>query len=175
MERRIGTITVVVEGGDITRLEVDAVVNAANTQLWMGGGVAGAIKRAGGVEIEREAMARGPIRIGDAVATGGGRLPARHVIHAATMGPDLRTSAEAIRSAAASSLRVAETMGLSSIALPLLGTGVGGFSLDEAAALMAGAVAAHAGRAERPSRIVLVGFSDEARQALERAVKGIGG
>jgi O-acetyl-ADP-ribose deacetylase (regulator of RNase III) len=174
MERRIGTITIVVEGGDITRLEVEAVVNAANTQLWMGGGVAGAIKRAGGAEIEREAMARGPIRIGDAVATAGGRLPARYVIHAATMGSDLITSADAIRSAAASSLRLAESMEIASLAIPLLGTGVGGFSLDEAAALMAGAVAAHAHRAGRPSRVVLVGFDDEARQALERAVEAIG-
>jgi O-acetyl-ADP-ribose deacetylase (regulator of RNase III) len=174
MERRFGPITIVVAGGDITRLEVDAVVNAANTQLWMGGGVAGAIKRAGGAEIEREAMARGPIRIGDAVVTAGGRLPARHVIHAATMGPDLITSAEAIRSAAESSLRVAEAMGLSSVAFPLLGAGVGGFSVDEAAALMAGAVAAHARTAERPSRVVLVGFNDEARGALERAVQEIG-
>jgi len=175
VERRIGAVTIVVVGGDITRLEVDAVVNAANTQLWMGGGVAGAIKRAGGDEIEREATARGPIRIGEAVATTGGRLPARHVIHAATMGPDLLTSAEAIRSATAASLRLAQAMGLASVALPLLGTGVGGFALDEAAGLMAGEVAAHARAANRPARVVLVGFTDEARRALERAVEAAAG
>src|SRR5687767_426537 len=82
---------------DITTLAVDAIVNAANSQLWMGGGVAGAIKRAGGEEIEREAVARGPIEVGEAILTSGGRLPARYVIHAATMGTDLVTGDDAIR------------------------------------------------------------------------------
>src|ERR687883_945988 len=82
--------------GDITQLDVDAIANAANDHLWMGAGVAGAIKRAGGVEIEREAVAKGPIAVGDAVATGGGRLKARHVIHGAVMGQDLRTDAELV-------------------------------------------------------------------------------
>ncbi|MBX6754861.1 MAG: macro domain-containing protein, partial [Thermorudis peleae] len=72
--------------GDITQVDVEAIVNAANTDLWMGGGVAGAIKRAGGEEIEREAMAQGPIPLGEAVVTGAGRLPYRGVIHAAAMG-----------------------------------------------------------------------------------------
>src|SRR5882672_2678215 len=92
-------IAITVVEGDITRLEVDAVVNAANDHLWMGAGVAGAIKRAGGEEIEREAVAKGPIAVSDAVATGAGRLPARWVIHAAVMGQDLRTSADTIASA----------------------------------------------------------------------------
>ncbi|MGH3031691.1 MAG: macro domain-containing protein, partial [Gaiellaceae bacterium] len=74
--------------GDITALDVDAIANAANDRLWMGAGVAGAIKRAGGEEIEREAVAKGPITVGEAVATGGGRLLARYVIHGAVMGQD---------------------------------------------------------------------------------------
>src|SRR5207237_1834328 len=82
--------------GDITRLEVDAIANAANDHLWMGAGVAGAIKRAGGEEIEREAVAKGPIAIGTAVATGAGRLQARYVVHGAVMGQDLRTNAELV-------------------------------------------------------------------------------
>src|SRR5438128_7903252 len=82
--------------GDITQLDVDAIGNAANDHLWMGAGVAGAIKRAGGEAIEREAVAKGPIPVGSAVATGAGRLHARHVIHGAVMGQDLRTSAELI-------------------------------------------------------------------------------
>src|SRR5262245_1778241 len=82
--------------GDISALDVDAVANAANDRLWMGAGVAGALKRAGGEEIEREAVAKGPIAVGDAVATGAGQLPARWVVHAAVMGQDLRTSADAI-------------------------------------------------------------------------------
>ena len=83
--------------GDIARLEVDAVANAANDALWMGAGVAGALKRAGGDEIEREAMAQGPIPVGTAVATSAGRLPARWVIHGAVMGQDLRTNADLVR------------------------------------------------------------------------------
>src|SRR5437764_8719296 len=125
----------VVEGG-ITSLQVDAIANAANDHLWMGAGVAGAIKRAGGEEIEREAMALGPIAIGDAVATGAGSLRARHVIHGAVMGQDLRTDAELIRRTTSSCLRVADELGCRSLALPAFGTGVGGFPLDECARLM---------------------------------------
>jgi O-acetyl-ADP-ribose deacetylase (regulator of RNase III) len=173
MERQIGAVTITVEHGDISTMDADAVVNAANTQLWMGGGVAGAIKRAGGEQIERAAVAQGPIRIGEAVATPGGRLRARHVIHAATMGPDLVTNADAIRSATRSSLRLAEEMNLSSIALPLLGTGVGGFSQDEAASLMVTEIAGHARRTGRPGRVILVGFDAAAVRALEAALGGV--
>src|SRR5437867_12630203 len=101
--------------GDIAALEVDAVANAANDHLWMGAGVAGALKRAGGDEIEREAVAKGPIRVGEAVATGAGRLPARWVIHGAVMGQDLRTSPELIAETTRSVLRVAEELGAESV------------------------------------------------------------
>lgn len=175
LERKIGSAIITVEQGDITQVRADAVVNAANTQLWMGGGVAGAIKRAGGEEIEREAVGKGPIQVGEAVATTGGRLRARHVIHAATMGQDLTTNAAAIRSATRASLRLAETMELVTIALPLLGTGVGGFSRDEAAALMVGEIVDHVRRAVRPSRVVLVGFDAGAARAFERGVEAVEG
>src|SRR5207248_11157324 len=79
------------ERGDISQARVDAVVNAANNHLWMGAGVAGALKRAGGAEIEREAVAKGPVAIGEAVVTTGGELYAKYVIHAAGLGQDLRT------------------------------------------------------------------------------------
>jgi O-acetyl-ADP-ribose deacetylase (regulator of RNase III) len=173
MERQVGFALILVQQGDISTVDADAVVNAANTQLWMGGGVAGAIKRAGGEQIEREAMVQGPIRIGEAVATTGGRLRARHVIHAATMGPDLVTGAEAIRAATRSSLRLAEEMSLSSIALPLLGTGVGGFSLEEAATLMLAEVAGHAHRSGHPGRVILVGFGPDAVRSLEAALGAV--
>ena len=93
----------------------------------MGGGVAGAIKRAGGEEIEREAIQQGPIEVGDAVATGAGRLPARWVIHGAVMGQDLQTNADLVRRTTESCLRVADEVGAESLALPAFGTGVGGF------------------------------------------------
>ena len=113
--------------GDITSLDVDAIVNAANDHLWMGAGVAGAIKRAGGEEIEREAVAKGPIPIGTAVATGAGRLQARYVVHGAVMGQDLRTNAELVEQTTLSCLAVADKLGCESLALPAFGTGVGGF------------------------------------------------
>jgi len=133
---------------DIASLDVDAVVNAANDHLWMGAGVAGALKRAGGDEIEREAMAKGPIKVGEAVVTSGGRLRARHVIHAAVMGQLLRTSAPAIASATRSALARAEEIRAHTIALPAFGTGVGGFSLEECARIMVAVARGHDGALE---------------------------
>src|SRR5439155_8904165 len=127
---RCSMLELEVVDGDITALEVDAIANAANNALWMGAGVAGAIKRAGGEEIEREAVAKGPIEVGDAVATSAGRLAAKHVIHGAVMGQDLQTSAELIRRTTTRCLDVADELGARSLALPAFGTGVGGFPLE---------------------------------------------
>lgn len=154
--------------GDITTLEVDALANAANSSLVMGSGVAGAILRAGGDEIQREALERGPIQPGDAVETGAGRLTARWVVHGAAMGPDLVTSAELIRRTTRRCLEVADGLGARSLALPAFGTGVGGFSIEEAARIMADVVTAY-----EPSsleEIVFAVFGDEARKAFERAL-----
>ena len=125
-----------VREGDIAEVEVDAVANAANDALWMGAGVAGALKRAGGDEIEREAMARGPIELGTAVATTAGRLAARYVVHGAVMGQDLRTNAELVRRTTRSCLELADDLGCRSLALPAFGTGVGGFDLVDCARIM---------------------------------------
>ena len=124
--------------GDITRVDCEAIVNAANSELWMGGGVAGAIKRAAGPVVEQEAMAEGPIRPGEALVTTAGELPApiRWVIHAATMGLDLQTSEELVRQATASALAKAAEIGAKSVALPAMGTGVGGFPMHRAAEVM---------------------------------------
>jgi O-acetyl-ADP-ribose deacetylase (regulator of RNase III) len=154
--------------GDITQLEVDAIANAANDRLWMGAGVAGAIKRAGGDEIEREAVAQGPIAIGDAVATTAGRLTARWVIHGAVMGQDLRTDADKIGRTAASCLGLADELGAQSLALPAFGTGVGGFPLDECARIMVETARAHEPRTLE--RVVFAVFGAEAREAFERAL-----
>src|SRR5688500_15156985 len=128
---------------DIAALEVDAIANAANNHLWMGAGVAGAIKRAGGEEIEREAVAKGPIALGDAVVTGAGRLTAKWVVHGAVMGQDLRTDGELVRKTTARCLEVAEEAGARSLALPAFGTGVGGFPLEDCARIMIDAVRAY--------------------------------
>ena len=154
--------------GDITALEVEAIANAANNHLWMGSGVAGAIKRAGGEEIEREAVGKGPIEIGDAVATGAGRLPARWVIHGAVMGQDLRTNAELVRRTTESCLRAADELGAESLALPAFGTGVGGFPPEECARIMVGAVRAYQPRALK--RILFAVFGHEAKAAFDGAL-----
>ena len=125
--------------GDITEQDVDAIVNAANNHLWMGAGVAGAIVRKGGRGIEAEAIGQAPIRVGDAIITGGGTPPAKHVIHAAAMGQDLTTDGQKIHDATISALALAEANALQSIALPALGTGVGGFPAGECARIMIGA------------------------------------
>jgi O-acetyl-ADP-ribose deacetylase len=157
-------LELVVVEGDIAAVEVDAVANAANDRLWMGTGVAGALKRAGGDEIEREAVAKGPIAVGDAVATGAGELPARWVIHAAVMGQDLQTSADAIEAATRRTLEVADELGAESLALPAFGTGVGGLPLDECARLMVGVVCAYEPRSLH--RVIFAVHGAEAERAF---------
>jgi O-acetyl-ADP-ribose deacetylase len=156
--------------GDITQLDVDAIGNAANDHLWMGAGVAGAIKRAGGEEIEREAVSKGPIEIGDAVATGGGSLKARWVVHGAVMGQDLHTDADAIERTTARCLEVADELGAESLALPAFGTGVGGFPLDECARIMGEVAQGHQPRTLR--RVVFAVYGADARRAFDAALRG---
>ena len=156
--------------GDITALDVDALANAANDRLWMGAGVAGAIKRAGGEEVEREAVAKGPIPLGSAVVTGAGRLHARYVVHGAVMGQDLQTSADLIERTTRSCLEVADGLGCESLALPAFGTGVGGFPLGECARVM---VAAARGFEPVTLRLVVFAvFGGEAAAAFAAALYG---
>jgi O-acetyl-ADP-ribose deacetylase len=148
---------------DVTKLEVDAIANAANTRLIHGGGVAGAISRAGGPELQRESDERAPIGLGEAVETSAGDLPARWAIHAATMELGGPTSAEIIEQATRSTLEAAERLGCRSLALVAFGTGVGGFPLEEAARIMVGAARAHEGGLER---IVFAVHGDAAERAF---------
>jgi len=124
--------------GDITTLKVDAIVNAANNRFWMGGGVAGAIKRKGGGVIEKEAVAQGPKPVGEVVLTSAGSLPAKYVIHSAVMGQDLVTDGEIIAKATLNTLKKAKELGIDSLAFPAFGTGVGGFPFEECARIMLG-------------------------------------
>ena len=167
--------TVTVLAGDISSRDVDAVVNAANSALWMGSGVAGAIKSRGGPAIEREAMAQGPIAPGEAVITAGGHLLARHVIHAAAMGEDLRTDADLIVRATRSALALAEAHGLRSVAFPALGTGVGGFPVSECARLMLGALRDGLTPASSVTSIEFVLFGAAAYDAFAEAVTSVPG
>jgi O-acetyl-ADP-ribose deacetylase len=156
-----------VRQADVTRLEVDAIANAANTQLQHGGGVAGAISRAGGPEVQRESDARAPIDLGEAVETTAGDMPARWVIHAATMELGGPTSAEIIERATISTLAKAEELGCSSVALVAFGTGVGGFPLEEAARLMVGVARDHEGELEQ---IVFAVHGEDAERAFGEAL-----
>ena len=148
MKLKVKQASVVVERGDITDWEVDAIVNAANSALAMGAGVAGAIKRKGGVIIEEDAMRQGPIEVGEAVLTTAGNLPATHVIHAAALGPDLKADATKIGAATKSALQIAEKHRITSIAFPALGTGVGGFPPAKAAEAMVATVLDHLKRGQ---------------------------
>jgi O-acetyl-ADP-ribose deacetylase (regulator of RNase III) len=140
----------------------------------MGAGVAGALKRIGGSEIEREAVAKGPIEIGQAVVTNGGALPAKYVIHAAVMGQDLTTDRSKIGRATRNSLTRAAELGISSIAFPALGTGVGGFPVDIAADAMISECVSFldSGSAPLLKKILFVLFSGDALAAFEKRLHG---
>jgi O-acetyl-ADP-ribose deacetylase len=154
--------------GDITAADTEAIVNAANNQGWLGSGVAGAIRRAAGDQVEAEAVAQAPWPVGDAVRTGPGRLGDRGVkaiLHAAAMTPGRPASAATVGSATAAALRLAAAEGLASVALPALGTGVGGVGLEAAAAAMGAAVRKHAAR---PTPVTTIVFALYDQAALER-------
>ena len=164
-ERIFGNCRIALVQGDISQQDTEAVVNAANNQLWMGAGVAGAIKRAGGEDIEREAVAQGPIRVGEAVITAGGDLAADFVIHAAAMGQGPTDVDGATRS----SLELAAAKRIRTIGFPALGTGVAGFPVDECARLMLAAAkdaATREGCSFEEIRFVL--WNDEDLVAFER-------
>src|SRR3954449_5614470 len=152
---------------DVTKLDVDAIANAANTRLLHGGGVAGAISRAGGPVIQEESNAKAPIGLGEAVETSAGAMPARWVIHAATMEMDFRTDAAIIEKATRSTLTKAGELGARSLALVAFGTGVGGFPLEEAARIMVGVAREHDGTCER---VVFAVHGEAAERAFRDAL-----
>ncbi|HXJ84224.1 MAG TPA: macro domain-containing protein [Candidatus Methylomirabilis sp.] len=176
MKVKVGKTTLVVERGDITDAEVDAVVNAANSELWMGTGVAGAMKRKGGVVIEEEALRQGPIEVGEAVLTVAGNLPATHVIHAATMGKDLKTDPEKIAAATRSCLSLAEKHKLESIAFPALGSGVGGVAPAQSADAILSTLMQHLARGNSSlQRVLFVLYQDEAYKAFTDTLQRLSG
>ena len=162
-----------VEQGDLSVFEGDAVVNAANNHLVLGTGVAGAIARRGGPEIQQECdeyvRRHGPLSVGEAALTGGGRLPARFVIHAAAMG-DEPASARSIRSATRTALKLASEHRLARIAFPVLGTGVADFPFDRAAGIMLEEIHTHLRTHAHPTECVWFGYSPAQADALARLV-----
>ncbi len=175
MNTTVGRTRLEIAIGDIALLDVEAIANAANSELWMGAGVAGAIKRAGGEEIEREAMRQGPIAVGTAVSTGGGELAAKWVIHAAVMGHDLRTDANFIAQATTRTLEVADRLGARSLALPAFGTGVGGFPIYACTSIMVGEVHAYLSGHPRSGlrKVVFCAYDDVGAAAFKNALSGL--
>ncbi len=155
---------------DITQLQVDAVANAANTLLRHGGGVAAAIARAGGPDIQVQSDAVAPIGLGEATVTGAGAMPARWVIHAATMELGGPTSADIIRRATRATLSCAEGLGARSLGLVAFGTGVGGFPVDRAAAIEVAEARRHLRGGSALERIVFCVHGSEARVAFAHAL-----
>jgi O-acetyl-ADP-ribose deacetylase (regulator of RNase III) len=158
--------------GDITEVEVEAIVNPANSLLIMGGGVAGAIRRKGGAEIEEEASSYAPLPVGEAIATGAGKLRAKWVIHAPTMErPAMRVGLINVRKAMRAALNRAEELKARSMAFPGLGTGVGGVSAEKAAKAMVEELKNHLDEGTALKEVILIGFDEKLRLAFERAVK----
>ncbi len=158
---------IVIISGDLVEQHVDAIVNAANNDLVLGAGVAGAKRRRGGATIQQECDAHGPVNVGEAAITGAGELPAHHVIHAASMGLGGRTTAHSLRSSMEHSFRLARDHGVRTIAIPAVGTGIAGFPMDECARVMAAALRAAFISGWEPEEVRFVLFGDAATQAFE--------
>ncbi len=161
---------------DAERHQAEAYVVAANNELWMGSGVAGALKRAAGDEVQREAMAQGPIEVGDAVVTSAGRMPppARALIHAAAMGFTDRTqiyaTADSVRRATQRVLQLCESHGFRSVVFPALGTGVGGLDEATCASAMVGAVTRHLAAGSRIEGVRFVVTNPERAALFQREI-----
>jgi O-acetyl-ADP-ribose deacetylase (regulator of RNase III) len=161
---------VVLQQGDITESRVDAVVNAANTQLQLGAGVAGAIRRKGGPSIQQECDALGPVPLGEAAITSGGQLKARYVIHAASMQLGGLTNENSLRSSTINSLKRATEKQLNSIAFPAIGTGIAGFPLDRCAHVMLEEVRQHFQGPTTLQQVFFVLFDEPALQIFQQAL-----
>jgi O-acetyl-ADP-ribose deacetylase (regulator of RNase III) len=162
-----GRVTLV--EGDITEQAVDAIVNAANSALVLGAGVAGAIRERGGPSIQQECDAIGPIEVGDAAVTGAGALPARFVIHAAGMPPGGRATEDAVRRSARRSLALASERGCRTIAIPAIGAGIGGFSPQRCAEVLIQEARAHLAGPTSLQEIRFVLFGEPSYRIFESA------
>jgi len=162
---------IVIQQGDLTEMETDAIVNAANNDLILGAGVAGAIRRKGGDAIQRECNEIGSIPVGYAAITTGGNLKAKYVIHAASMGLGGLTTAETLRRSTAHALRIAAERDLKTIAFPAVGTGIAGFPMQECAEIMLQTAAEHLRNGSSLETIYFVLFDEQAREVFERVGK----
>lgn len=158
---------VVIVEGDLVEQDVDAIVNAANNVLQLGGGVAGAIRRAGGPSIQRECDEHGPVKVGGAAITGGGNLRAKHVIHAASMALGGRTSRGSLASSMDDVFRLAHEADVKTIAIPAVGTGIASFPIDECARVMAESLNKALVSGWQPQEVRFVLFGGDAKHLFE--------
>jgi O-acetyl-ADP-ribose deacetylase (regulator of RNase III) len=162
---------IVIIAGDLVDQEVDAIVNAANNELVLGGGVAGAIRSRGGPSIQQECDAHGPVAVGGAALTGAGELTARHVIHAASMALGGRTTADSLRSSMDEVFRIAREQRVTKIAVPAVGTGIAGFPIEECATVMADCLSRAVTGGWHPEEVRFVLFGDGARRTFESSFR----
>jgi O-acetyl-ADP-ribose deacetylase len=162
---------ILIIAGDLVEQDVDAIVNASNNELVLGGGVAGAIRSRGGPSIQDECEAHGPVKIGEAALTGAGELPARHVIHAASMALGGRTTATSLRSSMDHAFRLAHENGVQTIAIPAVGTGIAGFPMEDCAMVMANSLSAALAAGWKPEEVRFVLFGDGARRTFEASFR----
>lgn len=158
-----------IEQGDLTTVEVDAIVNAANNDLILGGGLAGAIARRGGPTIQEQCLRHGPVAVGQAAITGAGHLPCRWVIHAASMSLGGRTTEESLISSLRAVLALTETHDIRSLALPAIGTGIAGFPMERCASLTLAEIKQYLLNHVHLSEIVVVLFDESACDIFRRS------
>ena len=166
---------IVIMAGDLVEQEVDAIVNAANNDLVLGGGVAGAIRSRGGPSIQEECDAHGPVKVGEAAVTGAGELAARHVIHAASMALGGGTTTESLQSSMDHAFELAQQLGVKTIGIPAVGTGIAGFPIDECAVVMARSLTRALANGWEPDEVRFVLFGDGARRLFQASFQDIFG
>lgn len=162
---------IVIIAGDLVEQDVDAIVNAANNDLVLGSGVAGAIRNRGGPTIQAECTAHGPVKVGEAAITGAGELSARHVIHAASMALGGQTTAGSLQSSMDNAFRLARETGVQTIAIPAVGTGIAGFPMEECGRVMAGCLRRARAEGWEPDEVRFVLFGDAARRVFETSFR----
>ena len=165
--------TIEIVQGDIVTVEAEALVNAANNELWMGAGVAGAIKRSGGFEIEQEAVSKGPIRVGEVVVTLAGKLPSSYIFHAAVMGQGQMPTRDIIRECTGKCMQLARDLKIKNIAFPALGTGVGGYALEDCADVMVSEVIKMLRHIHPTEKVFFVLFDNIGFSVFEKKVREI--
>jgi O-acetyl-ADP-ribose deacetylase (regulator of RNase III) len=174
MQVKVNNTVLELREGDITEMDVDAIVNAANAQLVLGGGVAGAIAKKGGPEIQKECDKVGPCYVGGAAITTGGNLKARYVIHA--VGPRMGEGDEdeKLKGATESALRVADENRVKTIALPAISSGIFGFPIERCAKIMLAAAVSYAMDETGLERIIFSLFTRESYKVFETQLRSMG-